>query len=104
MTDTPAPRRVTVVPRAAVTRYTERQPDSAPKSQRPNDPNGRRAAIRTAIEELDLADPTHVTEDGRPDATVLSDLLGWQVPAEERDAAWAEIEAASSRSRSKKKE
>ena len=96
--DTPA--RVTVVPRPAVTTTTE---TAAPPSAKPSgDPEARRAAIKATIEQLDLSDPTHATEDGKPDATVLSDLLGWQVSAKERDDAWAEIEPASNRSRSKK--
>ncbi len=96
--DTPA--RVTVVPRPAVTTHTE---TAAPPSAKPSgDPEARRAAIKATIEQLDLSDPTHATEDGKPDATVLSDLLGWQVSAKERDDAWAEIEPASNRSRSKK--
>ena len=99
--DTPA--RVTVVPRPAVTSHNE-APDlpQASDPQPPNEPAARRAAIKATIEQLDLSDPTHATEDGKPDATVLSDLLGWQVSAKERDDAWAEIEPPSNRSRSKK--
>ena len=96
--DTPA--RVTVVPRPAVTTHTE---TAAPPSAKPSgDPEARRAAIKATIEQLDLSDPTHAIEDGKPDATVLSDLLGWQVTAKERDDAWAEIESPSNRSRGRK--
>lgn len=104
MSDTPAPRRVTVIPRAAVTTHTEVPPDPAPAPKPPSKPDERREAIETAIRQLDLADPIHFTEDGRPDATVLSDLLGWQVSAEERDAVWAEIDTAANRSGPRKKE
>ena len=103
MTDPDTPARVTVVPRPAVTSHTEipaRLPESDPQPL--NEPEARRAAIKATIEQLDLSDPSHVTEDGKPDATVLSDLLGWLVSAKERDDAWAEIEPASNRSRSKK--
>ena len=101
--DTPA--RVTVVPRPAVTSHTEapaRLPESDP--QPPNDPEARRAAIKATIEQLDLSDPAHATEDGKPDATVLADLLGWQVSARERDDVWAEMEPGPNRSRAKRKE
>ena len=100
MTEPNTPARVTVVPRPAVTTNTK---TAAPPSAKPSgDPEARRAAIKATIEQLDLSDPTHATEDGKPDATVLSDLLGWQVSAKERDDAWAEIEPPSNRSRSKK--
>ena len=100
MTEPDTPARVTVVPRPAVTTHTE---TAAPPSAKPSgDPEARRAAIKATIEQLDLSDPTHATEDGKPDATVLSDLLGWQVSAKERDDAWAVIEPPSNRSRSKK--
>jgi hypothetical protein len=100
MTEPDAPARVTISPRPAVTTHNE---VSHPQSVKPpNDRETRRAAIKATIERLDLSDQTHVTEDGKPDATVLSDLLGWLVSAKERDDAWAEIEPASNRSRSKK--
>ena len=102
MTESDTPMRVTVVPRPAVTTHTETM---APQSTKQlDDPEARRTAIKATIEQLDLLDPTHVTEDGKPDATVLSDLLGWLVSAKERDDAWVEIEPASNRSRSKKQE
>ena len=103
MTEPDTPARVTVVPRPAVTTHTEvPAPPLTSDAKPPNDRETRRAAIKATIEQLDLSDQTHVTEDGKPDATVLSDLLGWQVSAKERDDAWAEIEPASNRSRSKK--
>jgi len=100
MTKPDTPVRVTVSPRPAVTSHTEvpaRLPESDPQPL--NEPEARRAAIKATIEQLDLSDPSHVTEDGKPDATVLSDLLGWQVSAKERDAVWAELEPTSNRSR-----
>ena len=103
MTKPDTPVRVTISPRPAVTTHTETtSPPPTSDPQPPNEPEARRAAIKATIEQLDLSDPTHATEDGKPDATVLSDLLGWQVSAKERDDAWAEIEPASNRSRSKK--
>ena len=101
MSNTPAPRRVTVVPRPAVTSHTEAAAAPVPTSGPPSDPEGRREAIKATIAQLDLSDPTHVTEDGKPDATVLTDLLGWKVSAKERDDAWAEVERASTQSRAK---
>ncbi|MDP6622794.1 MAG: hypothetical protein QF754_11070 [Alphaproteobacteria bacterium] len=101
MSNTPAPRRVTVVPRPAVTTHTEAAAP-VPTSGPPSDPEGRREAIKATIAQLDLSDPTHVTEDGKPDATVLSDLLGWKVSAKERDDAWAEVERASTQSQARK--
>ena len=102
MTEPTKPGRVTVVPRPAITTHTE---TPAPQSAKPlGDPEARRDAIKTTIKQLDLSDPTHVTEDDKPDATVLSDLLGWQVSAKERDAVWAEMESGPNHSRTKKKE
>jgi hypothetical protein len=103
MTEPDTPARVTVVPRPAMTTHTETMASPRESDLRPpNDRETRRAAIKATIEQLDLSDQTHVTEDGKPDATVLSDLLGWLVSAKERDDAWAEIEPASNRSRFKK--
>ena len=103
MTKPDTPARVTVSPRPAVTTHTETMVPPLPSDpQPPNDPEACRAAIKATIEQLDLSDPTHVTEDGKPDATVLSDLLGWQVSAKERDAVWAELEPTSNRSRARK--
>ncbi|MBT6860529.1 MAG: hypothetical protein HOA18_17340 [Rhodospirillaceae bacterium] len=103
MTEPDTPARVTVVPRPAVTTHTE--VPALPLTSDAKPPNGseaRRAAIKATIEQLDLSDPAHVTEGGKPDATVLSDLLGWQVSAKERDAVWSEIGSASSLSRVRK--
>ena len=103
MTKPDTPVRVTVSPRPAVTSHTEVSgPPLASDLQAPDEPEARRDAIKAAIEQLNLSDPTHVTEDGKPDATVLSDLLGWQVSAKERDAVWAELEPTSNRSRARK--
>ncbi len=100
MTEPDTPARVTVVPRPAVTTHNEAS-HPQPTRQR-DDPEARRAAIKATIAQLDLSDPTHVTEGGKPDATVLSDLLGWKVSAKERDEAWAEFERASIQSRARK--
>ena len=100
MTEPDTPARVTVVPRPAVT--THNQAPLPQLTRRRDDPEARRAAIKATIAQLDLSDPTHVTEDGKPDATVLSDLLGWKVSAKERDDAWAEVECASTQPLAKK--
>ena len=74
MTEPDTPARVTVVPRPAVTTKTEVQ---VPQStMQLDDPEAHRAAIKATIAQLDISDPAHVTEEGKPDATVLSDLLG----------------------------
>ena len=105
MTEPDTPARVTVVPRPAVTTHTEIMAiQPAPDPQPPDESEARRAAIKATIEQLDLSDQTHVTEDGKPDATVLSDLLGWLVSAKERDDAWAEIKPPSNPSRVRKQE
>jgi hypothetical protein len=100
MTNPDTPARVTVVPRPAVTSHTE---EVAPQlTKQLDDPVSRRAAIKATIEQLDLSDPTHVTEDGKPDATVLSDLLGRKVSARERDDAWAELKSNWNQARARK--
>ncbi len=105
MTEPDTPVRVTISPRPAVTTHTEMAAKPLASDTRPpNAPEARRAAIKATIEQLDLSDPAYATEDGKPDATVLSDLLGWQVSARERDAVWAEMEPSPGRSRTKTKE
>lgn len=63
--------------------------DSGSTSATPIDADQRLAAIKAAIAELDPNDPAHWTKDYKPDATVLSERLGWKVKAAERDEAWA---------------
>jgi hypothetical protein len=100
MTEPDTPVRVTVVPRPAVTTKTD---TLAPQSTKlPDDPDARRAAIKATIEQLDLSDPAHATEEGKPDATVLSDLLGRKISARERDEVWAEMESDPNQSRARK--
>jgi hypothetical protein len=48
-------------------------------------------AIVGVAGQLDLANPGHVTDTGKPDVTALEGLLGWRPSAADRDAAWAEI-------------
>jgi hypothetical protein len=59
-----------------------------PSEIEPKDPAQRLAAIGREIGRLDRRDTAHFTEDGKPDANVLSDRLGWRVSARERDEAW----------------
>ena len=57
-------------------------------------PTTKAARITAIIEvagQLDLANPGHVTDTGKPDVTALEGILGWRPSAPERDAAWAEI-------------
>ena len=100
MTEPDTPARVTVVPRPAVTTKTETQVPQSTKRQ--DDPDARKAAIKATIKQLYLSDPTHMTEGGKPDATVLSDLLGWKVSAKERDDAWVELGRPSPQSQARK--
>jgi hypothetical protein len=57
---------------------------------RPADKQQRLAAIRAAVDKLDPDDESHFTRTGKPDARALSEILGWQVTAEERDEAMAQ--------------
>ncbi len=47
--------------------------------------------LLAAIETLDESDPNVWTGDGKPKVEPLSELLGREVTAAERDAAWAEF-------------
>jgi len=60
----------------------------------PTDPAKRQSAIIAAIATLDANDGDLWLRDGRPDASVLADLLGWSVSAAERNAAWAAMQPA----------
>lgn len=60
-----------------------------PSAGPPTDPKAREQAIRDAIGGLDKNDTAHWTKSGAPDATVLTEKLGWAVSAKERDAVWA---------------
>lgn len=65
--------------------------DSGSTSATPIDADQRLAAIKAAIAELDPDDEAHWTKDKKPDATVLSEKLGWKVKAAERDEAFSEL-------------
>lgn len=56
---------------------------------RPAGKRERLAAIRDTIAGLDPNDPAHFVKIGKPDANVLTELLGWRVTARDRDDAWA---------------
>lgn len=49
-------------------------------------------AIVAAIQELDPDNQDQFTQNGKPDATVLTEHLGWRVSATERDEAWEAIQ------------
>lgn len=51
-------------------------------------------AIVAAIQTLDPDNRDQFTQGGKPDATVLTEHLGWQVSAAERDEAWTAIKEA----------
>jgi len=59
----------------------------------PADPAERQAAIVAAIEKLNVDNPDVWLRDGRPNASSLTEIVGWTVSAAERDAAWAAIQA-----------
>ena len=51
------------------------------------------AAIRAAIEGLDLADKSTWTKGGKPEVKALEARLGFDISAAERDEAWTAVEA-----------
>jgi len=55
---------------------------------------GRIAAIKVAIGQLDNSDAALWKNDGAPNTTAIVALTGFTVSAAERNAAWAEIQAA----------
>lgn len=55
---------------------------------RPEDKAARLLVIKKTIDGLDKDDETKWTKNSKPDATVLTELLGWAVSAAERDAAF----------------
>ncbi|WP_445368817.1 hypothetical protein ACH5Y9_05365 [Methylomonas sp. BW4-1] len=52
--------------------------------------------IKASINTLDVANPDNWVADGKPKAAMLTVLLGYPVSAEDRDEAWAQIQAARS--------
>lgn len=56
-------------------------------TRKPLDPDAVYTAIQKAYQGLDVDDATNFLKDGRPDARVLSRILGYTVSATERDAA-----------------
>ena len=58
-------------------------------AERPSKKPDRLAAIQAAMGDLDLTIQGNVTDEGAPDANVLTEALGWKVDAKERDEAWA---------------
>lgn len=49
------------------------------------------SAIKIEVGKLDKDDETKWTAAGLPDATVLTEMLGWKVKAGERNQAWMEM-------------
>jgi hypothetical protein len=56
---------------------------------RPKDKATRIEAIRDAMTKLDPDNESHYTRSGKPDARALTEILGWQVSAADRDEALA---------------
>lgn len=63
------------------------------EGSRPSSKAVRLAAIQNAIADMD-DDDENFTSNGKPDARKLTQMLGWQVTAKERDEAMAAEEAA----------
>lgn len=66
----------------------------ADKNLAPTDEVERIAAIVAAIGQLDAANTALWTGGGAPKTDGLTAITGWPVVAKERDAAWAQINAA----------
>lgn len=71
----------------------EAVPANPPPTVEPTEPIERQKAIIEAIGKFNVDNRNLWLKDGRPEAGALSDVLGWQVSAKERDAAWAELKA-----------
>lgn len=52
----------------------------------------RLAAIVAAIGQLDKENPDLWLKDGKPDLAAIVEITGWQVSADERNAAWASLQ------------
>lgn len=70
--------------------------DAAPaeKKEKPLDRDERLVMIEDEIRFLNPDDSAHWTVDGKPDATVLSERLGWAVGKKDRDQAFKSVQAA----------
>ena len=62
--------------------------------QEPVDAAERIAAVVDAISRLDAEIDANWTKDGRPQIPALNLITGWLVTGKDRDAAWAQINAA----------
>ncbi|GAB3021696.1 hypothetical protein [Bowmanella dokdonensis] len=51
------------------------------------------AAVVEAISKLEPGNEAHWTKGGKPECAALTELVGFQVPAKLRDAAWDQVEA-----------
>lgn len=60
---------------------------------RPEDEEVAKQTIINAINSFDKGDKTKFTNAGKPDANVLTETLGWEVSAKERDVIWSEIQS-----------
>lgn len=59
----------------------------------PTDEAERLAVIVAAIGLLDTADAALWLKNGAPKTEAIAEVIGWQLSAKERDAAWAQINA-----------
>lgn len=60
----------------------------------PTDPAERQAAIVAAIYKLDPNNADLWLRDGRPDASAIVEILGWNITATERNEAWTSMQPA----------
>lgn len=71
-------------------------PKPAPAVVEPVDPREREKALFTAFEKLTLENKRgSFTAGGTPHMKALTAALGWEVPAAERDEAWAKFQKGS---------
>lgn len=60
----------------------------------PTDPAERAATIKTAIGTLNVDNASLWKKDGSPNIAAIVSVLGWEITAAERDAAWSDIQGA----------
>ena len=68
--------------------HSTRERDDPPSP----DGGGRLAAIRGAIRTLPVSDPALWTKSGAPQVSAVEHVLGEDITAAERDAAWARVQ------------
>ena len=66
--------------------------DPDAKNKGPEDVAERLEAIKGAIAQLDRENPEHFTKGGKPQVEAIEAVLGWNITAAERDAAWESMQ------------